>query len=210
MIDFKKYSQICKDKKIVNPYRNESDFNRAYGIDNSVHIEPLRIAPKKPTIKQSLTVEKLAEPKKVSSPKQKTVKQQKPKAPPKKKADRVQRVKKTPEELREAKRERQRNWYRKTVGKEVKPHAIPRTSLIGMTEEEKRAHKAKLKKMREQRLIDAGLPIRKNTPEIREYRRKYWASYYEQRKNDPDYIAKRAKWDANRKARRILEVNSVA
>lgn len=73
----------------------------------------------------------------VNIPKHHAVKPQNPK-----------RIKKTKEELKQSKSDRQKAYYRRTVGRDVKAQIVPRTSLIGMTVEEKRAHKAKLKRIR--------------------------------------------------------------
>lgn len=35
MINWQSYSAMCKEKNIDNPYRDEAEFNRAYGIDDT-------------------------------------------------------------------------------------------------------------------------------------------------------------------------------
>lgn len=57
MMNWDGYGAMCKEQRIDNPYENEEHYNRAYGIIKTVDL-PLRITPKKPTVKKSLTVEK--------------------------------------------------------------------------------------------------------------------------------------------------------
>lgn len=157
---FERYLSDCK-RLGFKPTMTEVQVLESLGITkNEPHtpIEPMILKPRNQVVKKSLTTqnhipnigEKVSEPKK-----SKAVKQPKPKAPPKPKPIRTPRVKKTPEELKRSKSNRQKAYYRRTVGKDVKAQTVPRTSLIGMSDEQKRVHKAKLSRMRDQRRREA-------------------------------------------------------
>lgn len=159
---FEHYLSECK-RLGVKPTMTEAQVLESLGITkNEPHgpIELMILKPRNQVIKKSLTTQKgrPVEATEVVPPKQKAVKQPKTKAPPKPKPIRTLRVKKTPEELKQAKSKRQKAYYQRTVGKEVKTQTVPRTSLIGMSDEQKRAHKAKLSRMRDQRLREAQKP----------------------------------------------------
>jgi hypothetical protein len=157
MLSYEKYCQDCKKFNIKNPYKSESDFNRAYGIDQ--HREPLVITPrnqkrpikptfehystpkkKKPVVKKSFTTEnhpvpkheKVAEPKKLSRC----------------------------------------------------PNAVQRTSLKGLSPEEKKAHKRELSRKRYASAKQNGTlkPLSEARLEKqREYAREHYRKNREQR-----------------------------
>lgn len=211
---FERYLSDCK-RLGFKPTMTETQVLQSLGITkNESHttIDPMILKPRNQVVKKSLTVQKYhpVEVTEVVPPKQKAVKQPKPKAPPKLKPIRTPRVKKTPKELLKRKSDTQKAYYRRTVGKEVKAQSVPRTSLIGMTDEQKRAHKTKLRQLRDERKREAGLPLQKRTEQGRENQRKYWATYYEKNKNDPEYIAKVANWKSQRKAKQSTAMTSAA
>jgi hypothetical protein len=125
--------------------------------------------------------------------------------PAKIKVVREKRVKKTAEELHEAKKIRQKAYYNRKKPPHVKTQVMPRTSLVEMTKEQRVEHRTNLNRIRRDRLRAEGKPTRSITPEGRELRRIYWKNYYEQKKHDPDYILKRTTSKAKRLARMSLD-----
>lgn len=97
----------------------------------------------------------------------------------------------TDEEKRARKKERQRAYYQRKVGREVKQRSAPMV-LSHLTPEDKRQHR--LKKQKEYRERRKALGIKEvRSPAQRAQRNKYFKHYYEQKKNDPVFMAKRAK-----------------
>ena len=188
MIDYQSYCAMCTEKGIKNPYQDEAHYNRAYGIVESEY-QPITITPKKPVIKQSLTTEKdhIADVGETITPKKtKAVSTpQKPRQSQRKKPIM------TAEEKKERKKERQREYYRSKVGREVKQRSAP-TSLKHLTPEERRLHRLKKQKeYRERRKAKGIKEVR--SPAQKAKRNEYFKHYYERKKKDPDYMAKRAK-----------------
>lgn len=72
MLNWQSYSAICKDKKITNPYKDESDFNRAYNIQNDEPITPVFVARKSSSHKHILPTLENHE-KKLKAPKRKNL-----------------------------------------------------------------------------------------------------------------------------------------
>lgn len=115
----------------------------------------------------------------INLPKPKAVNPQKPK-----------RIKKTQEELREAKILRQRAYYRRKVGRDVKPQSVVRQMVKGMTPEQKQARKTELSRMRYARKKELGL-LKPRSLEEKAKRHEYWVQYYEKKKQDEAYLKQR-------------------
>lgn len=99
-------------------------------------------------------------------------------------------MKKTAEELREAKLLRQKRYYRKKKGAEVKPQGVQRVSMKGKTPEEIQARKTELSRLRYAKKKELGL-LKPRTEEEKAKRHAYWVSYYEQKKKDSAYLKER-------------------
>lgn len=54
MINWASYVEICNKKNIINPYKDERDFNRAYNIQDEDEDMPVFIARKSASHKQVL------------------------------------------------------------------------------------------------------------------------------------------------------------
>ena len=196
-MNYEKYLSDCKVKGF-KPTMTEKQFNDMLGIEPTHKHEPIPQRQKKPTVKKSLTVEKLhvdvtdeidhirEATKKVSPPK-------KPKASttPNPKISTRKYPKLTDEEKRARKQDRQRAYYQRKVGREVKQRSAPMV-LSHLTPEEKRQHRLKKQKEYRERRKAAGIK-EVRTAEQKAQRNEYFKHYYELKKNDPQYMAKRAK-----------------
>lgn len=170
MFNYEQYCQMCKDKKIENPYKNELDFNRAYGIERDSETSLFQ-AKKKPKPKIKAGFEEVNKPKR----ERKYVKKKR---------------KPLTEEQRKRRNELER--IRKAKKRREKENFLERVSMVNMTDEEKRAHRAKLARIRRARAKANGTykePER--TPEQIAQRRKYFRDYHQRMKNNPNYKAKR-------------------
>lgn len=165
MFNYEQYCQMCKEKSIENPYKTESDFNRAYGICD--YKEPLVITPNnkkrpmKPTFDNS---EKSVVKKRLTA-------QKKPKA-----------VKKiiTPEEARLRRNERRRM----NAAAKREERGTPKKRR--MSDEEKRIYKQEyMKKWRElhpHASYEATMKWRRENPEENKRRRREEAARRRERK----------------------------
>lgn len=132
---YQKYKDDCR-RLGHKPTLTEKQFYECMGVELEEVIAPMQIRPKQDRRTIDATHDNYV--KIVPLPK----KPKEVKAP---------RVKKTLEELKQSKAERQRKWYLKTKGGIVKHQFVKRISLEGMTEQEKKERKAMLRKMRDQR-----------------------------------------------------------
>lgn len=171
------YSADLKARGMANPYENEREFNRAYGIKEPDSFEPF-IARKSTSHKKvSPTLENYEKPKYNPVKKQKAVK-----APPKEK-----RPKMTPEQARlrrnELKRGRDRN-KRQEMG--IKPKKK-------LTEEEKKEYKReymkKWRKLHPRASYESTMKWRMENPEENRKRRREEARRRrERKKNEKQFI----------------------
>lgn len=197
MITWAGYCADCEKFGMENPYADEADFNRAYGI-SEYEQAPLIIEPKKDHRKAAASLDnfiKIAE----SSKRRRAVRiaETTPKKPL------AQRAPKMSSE--EAKRRRnERLAKRRAAFKEqglTAKGTIPIPRKEGMTKKEMTAYKAQ--KMREQRAIwkaqglnNKGEPFKKVTKEKHlEYAKTYQA------KNREKYLAYRREWREKNKER---------
>lgn len=196
VMTYEKYLSDCKAKGF-EATMTEKQFDEMLGVEPKHKHEPLPQRLKKPTLKQSLTVEKsdhIVQKDEVVEPKK-----TKPSIPPKKRPSQRKRPKLSEEELREKKRQRQREFYQRKVGREVNRRASP-MNLSHMTPEEKRQHRLrKQKEYRERRKANGIKEVR--SPQQRAKRNEYFKQYYERKKNDPAFMAKRAKRQENYRER---------
>lgn len=183
MINWKTYCALCKEKKIVNPYKTESEFNRAYGIVENKVVEPMILAPKKRVVNKS--VKEVAQPPKKSQ----TVQKKQVRASIRKKPVLID------EERKENKKLRQKEYYRKKVGREVQKR-LPPMDLSGMSQEERRQHRIKKQKEYRERLKASGKKYT-STAEQRAKRNEYFKDYYAENRNDKEYMKKRSEWTKN-------------
>jgi hypothetical protein len=89
--------------------------------------------------------------------------------------------------------------------KKTKEPKKERANLSNMTPEEIRAHKAKLQRDRMAKKRASGWVYPPRTKEQREKRNEYFKHYYAEKRNDPEFMAKRARAVAKSRARRIEE-----
>lgn len=151
-----------------SPYKTDEDYNRAFGIDENKPAETLILKPKK-------------EPKKIKevfeAPKRKDTRTGRKKKPlTREQKDRInQRIRE-----KRARENAQKEGYKK------------RTSLVGMTDEEKRAHKAQIKRECIARKRENGtLKKRVRTADEKAKQLQYYRDYYNLNKDNPEYKAKR-------------------
>lgn len=170
MFNYEQYCKMCEEKNIENPYKAEIDFNRAYGIARESEISLFQVK-KKPQPKIKAGFEDMNKPKR----ERKCIKKKK---------------KPLTEEQRKRKNEAER--IRRAKKRRESGNFLERVSMVNMTDEEKRAHRAKLARIRRARAKENGTYIEpERTPEQIEQRRKYFRDYHQRMKNNPEYKAKR-------------------
>lgn len=91
--------------------------------------------------------------------------------------------------------------------KKLKKPKKERTDLSKMTPEEVRAHRSRLQRERMAKKRASGWVEPPRTQEQKERRNEYFKRYYAEKRNDPEFMAKRAKLEEKRKARRLAEMN---
>lgn len=185
MMNFKAYSAMCKQHNIDNPYEDEQHYNRAYGIVSIADL-PLQITPKKHKIAKVIQEE--VKPKKPKS--------SKPQLRPSIRKKEVL----TDEQRAESKKQRQREYYRKKVGRDVREKA-PQVKLSDLTPEQRKQRKNEQRKAYRERDKLLGKKVVRSA-EQRKQRNAYFKDYYAEKKNDPDFMAKRAKNTANYRERK--------
>lgn len=100
----------------------------------------------------------------------------------------------TDKEKKEQKKARQRGYYEKKVGREVKRRSAP-MDLSHLITEEKRKHRLKQQKEYRDRRKAKGIKEVRSAKQ-KAQRNEYFKHYYERKKNDPQYMEKRAKLTA--------------
>lgn len=173
MMNYKSYCAMCKQNKISNPYKTESDFNRAYGIREST--DSLKIEPKKHQVAKVKEVD-VKKPKAVSTPKQRPSVRKKPVM--------------TDEERKARRRERQKQYYRESVSHEVKSRPTP-MDLSSLTAEEKLERRRQQRRAYRERDKALGKKIVR-TAEQKQKRNEYFKMYYDKKRQDKEFMKKRA------------------
>jgi hypothetical protein len=95
----------------------------------------------------------------------------------------------------------------KSKPKKLKTPKKERADLSKMTPGEVRAHRSRLQRERMAKKRASGWVEPPRTQEQKERRNEYFKRYYSEKRNDPEFMAKRAKLEAKRKERRLAERN---
>jgi hypothetical protein len=111
----------------------------------------------------------------------------------------------TDEDVVEPKPKVEKKQKHKSNPKKIKEPKKERANLSNMTPDEIREHKAKLQRERMAKKKASGWVYPPRTKEQKEKRNEYFKYYYAEKRNDPEFMAKRAKAVAESRARQKEE-----